>query len=158
MVAPVDLHDRRADAVEHQSHRARGIGFKGQAHQAVHVGDLGHVLRGAGGVLRFGFLHHGFGFSLPSFGFLQAIFEFADAGEVLVEPRAVGGAHAALEVADLVGDGVENGPAGIEFRDLRFDLFGAALNEHLAEDAGGALFRRDGDAVAGPGEGARRLC
>ena len=57
--------------------------------------------------------------------------------------------------ADLVGDGVENGPAGIEFRDLRFDLFGAALNEHLAEDAGGALFRRDGDAVAGPGEGAR---
>ena len=57
--------------------------------------------------------------------------------------------------ADLVGYGIENGPAGIEFRDLGFDLFGAALNEHLAEHAGGALFRRDGDAVTGPGEGAR---
>ena len=108
---PGDLHDRRADAVEHQSHCAGGIGFKCQTHQAVHVGNLGHVLRGAGGVLRFGLLHHRFGFALPSFRFLQAVFEFADAGEVLVETRAVGGAHAALEVADLVGYGIENGPA-----------------------------------------------
>src|SRR5436309_506852 len=61
-------------------------------------------------------------------------------------------AQATLQATDLIGYGIENRPARIEFRDLCFDLFGAALNEHLAEHAGGALFRRNGDAVTRPGE------
>jgi hypothetical protein len=70
----------------------------------------------------------------------------------LVEPRAVGGACDPLQLSDLIGDSIENGPACLEFRNLRFHFFGVALNEHLAEHAGGTLFRRDCHAVTGPGE------
>jgi hypothetical protein len=74
----------------------------------------------------------------------------------LVEARAVACAYVAFEVVHLVGDGVEDGAAGVEFCDLSFDLFRCALDKHLAEDAGGALLGWDGDAAARPGERARR--
>ena len=48
---PLDIHHRRTDAVEHQSHGARGIGFKREAHQTIHVGNFGHILCGARGIL-----------------------------------------------------------------------------------------------------------
>src|ERR1700746_268603 len=56
--------------------------------------------------------------------------------------RARSGAPAfAAEVVDLIGDRVENGAAGVQFRHLGLDLLRAALNEHLTKDAGCALFR-----------------
>ena len=54
MVVAGDLHDGRADAVEHQRDRARGIGFESEAHEVVHDLHLVHVLRRAGRVDRGG--------------------------------------------------------------------------------------------------------
>src|SRR4051812_33147575 len=82
------------------------------------------------------------------------MFEVAHAGEVLVEAALVAGAEVALEIAGLIRHGIEDASAGVELADLRVDLLGRPLKEKLAEDTGGALFRRDRDAGACPGESA----
>src|SRR5581483_782925 len=93
--------------------------------------------------------------AFPALGCLQTIFEIANAREVLVEPHPVAASNVALQVAHLVGDGIQNRTSRIEFCDPRFNLRWIALNEHLPEDARSALFRRNGDAAAGPRKRAR---
>ena len=57
-------------------------------------------------VARLGFLDHRFRFALPSLGGLEAIFEIADAAEVLIEALAIVGADIVFQVAYLVINGV----------------------------------------------------
>ena len=80
--------------------------------------------------------------------------QIAHAGEVLVEARAIARADARLQIFGLAGDRVEDAAAGVELADLRVDLRGAALQEHLLEYGRRFVFRRNGDAGAGPGKAA----
>jgi len=130
----LDLHDGSADAVEHEGNGAGRIGFEGQAGQVVHDLDLVHVLCRAGGIDRGGGFHYRPGLSFPAFGFLETVFEVADAGEVLVHAAAVAGAEVALQVLRLIGDGVEDALSGIEFSDTGVDFLGSTLKKKLLED------------------------
>ena len=61
----------------------------------------------------------GLGFALPNRAKLQALFEIAHAGEILIEPVAVARADVALQFLGLVGHGVEDAPPGVQLADLR---------------------------------------
>ena len=149
-----DFEDGRTDAFEHQGDGTGGIGLDREAREVIHDLHLIHVERGVGGIDGHGRLHDRLGLALPAFRCLEALFQVAHAGEVLIEAFAVAGAYAGLEVFGLSGDGVEDAAAGIEFANLRVDLGRASLQEHLLEHSRGFVFGRDGDAGAGPGEAA----
>ena len=126
------VEDGRAHAVEHERDRARGVGLEGEAREVVHDLHLVHVGRGIGRIDGHRGADDRLGFVFPAARRLQAVFEVAYAGEILVEPVAVARGHAALQFLRLAGDGVEDAAAGVEFPDLRGDLRGLSPGERAA--------------------------
>ena len=82
----------------------------------------------------------GLGAFLPLARQLQALFGFADGGEVLIETFAVLGREAASELFRLVADGVHDAAAEGEAAELTVDFVFRALEEELPEHLGGLPF------------------
>ena len=82
----------------------------------------------------------------------EALFEFADAGEVLVEGLVVCAAELAGEVGGLLAYEIHNTLAVFDLPHAGGFLLGVAFEEEPGEEAGGAGFGRDADAGAGVGE------
>src|SRR4051812_33894681 len=81
--------------------------------------------------------------------------QIAHARQILIEPAAIAIAELALQVARLIGDGVENALAGIELANLRIHFFRRALKEQLLENIRRPPFRRNRYRRARPGKTAR---
>ena len=85
------------------------------------------------------------------------MFEFAHAGEILIEPIAIPRADSALERFGLFGHSIQNALAQLQAPFLRLDFFFAALNEKTFEDLGSFFFARDQHAGTGPREASNTL-
>ena len=72
----------------------------------------------------------------------------------MVETGAVGAVEVTGVALGVVEQGVQDAAAFLETVELPGHLDGIALEEHPSEEGGGAVFGRQEDAVAGPGEAA----
>ncbi len=139
-------------AVEHQRDRAGGIRLKCEAGKVIHHLDFGHVGAGAGRIDGHGDVDDRFWLGLPALRHLQAMLQVAHAGKVLVEALTVVRSEGTLQAPGLLGDGVEDALAGVEFQNLRVDLGLRTLEKKLLEHVGRLVLGRNRHAGAGARE------
>lgn len=123
----------RGESVRHEGDDSGGIGFDGESdhrkHELKFFEEAFFVLN----VLGLGHGRAGLGGDFPLAVGVEAFFDFADGGEVLIEPGAIEGTHFALEAFGVLEEGVQNAAAFFETQELALDGFGAALKQTCGE-------------------------
>ena len=133
----------------HEADDAGGVGLEGEQHQVVHDPNVFAVFDGDPG----GCVHARILWQAEALGFLDADFEFAHAGEVLVEFLLIARAELGLHGAGVVADEVEDGPLLLLAREEQGVALagGAGAKEPLEKEPWVAL-GREGRVRRGPGE------
>jgi len=147
-----DSGDVGGEAVEfdEEGDESGGVGGEGEVDEIVDGGEFFwkvFLVFGDGGI------DFGLGFVFPFFGDVEAAFDFANGGVVLVEAFFVGLSEFLLERGGSLGYGVENASAHTEFVDAAVDFFFVPGEKEGFEKGGWGVFSGDHDSAGGEGEG-----
>ena len=146
----LDINRGRVDSVEQQGDGAGGIGLKGEPRQIVHQADLLHVGLGTGRIQGHGCADPGLPDDPPTHATSEALFQVADAGEVLVLRAPSCRTERAAEIPSPVRQPRRECCVGLETPDLRRGLLRRTLEEQFSGKPSEAFSSENQDSGAGP--------